>query len=75
MARVSTTWEPKGIEITKGTEVSKDNLPDYIINMKEKDINYDFIMSIFGEFNGKTLCRPYDLLIVPANTFSFKNES
>ena len=40
MARVSTTWEPKGIEITKGTEVSKYNLPDYIIlqefNMRVK---------------------------------------
>lgn len=73
MARVSKTWEPKGIEITKGTEVSVDNLADYIIHMKEKDINYDFIMTIFGEFNGKTLCRPYDLLIVPEDSFSFKD--
>lgn len=73
MARVSKTWEPKGLEITKGIEVSVDNLADYIIHMKEKDINYDFIMTIFGEFNGKTLCRPYDLLIVPENSFSFKD--
>lgn len=71
MARVSKTWEPKGVEITKETKISSANLADYILHMTEKDINYDFIMTLFGEFDGKTLCRPYDLLIVPQDTFSF----
>ena len=74
MARISKTWEPKGIKVNIEDGVNATNLPDYIINMKEKDINYDFIMTLFGSFDGKALCNPYDLLIVPPNTFYYVDE-
>ena len=72
--RVSKTWTTKGLEITKDMKCTADNLADYIVHMTEKDINYDFIMSLFGTFKGKSLCHPYDLLVVPPNSFHFIDE-
>ena len=72
--RVSKTWTTKGLEITKDMKCTADNLADYIVYMTEKDINYDFIMSLFGTFKGKSLCHPYDLLVVPPNSFHFIDE-
>lgn len=73
--RVAKTWESKGVKV----DISKDhidssNLADYLITMKESDITYDFIMNLFGSFEGKCLCHPYDLLIIPPNSFYVTNE-
>jgi len=75
MARKSKTWKPKGIEINKDDKITSNNLADYILQMKESDITYDFIMSIFGNFGGKSLCNPYDLLEVPADTFKYADKT
>lgn len=75
MARTSKTWKSKGIEVKKDDKITSNNLADYIIQMTDKDINYDFIMNTFGNFGGKSLCNPYDLLEVPAHTFKYVDES
>lgn len=75
MSRISKTWKPKGIEIKKDDKINSSNLADYIIHMTDKDINYDFIMNLFGHFEGKSLCNPYDILEVPAKTFKIYNNS
>ena len=70
--RVSSTWEPKGISIDfDNTVVSKDNLADYLANATSKNIDFHFIMDVFGTFQGKRMANPYDLFIVPAHTFHY----
>ena len=75
-SRVSKTWTlKKGLEVKLSTDkVSSDNMPNYLLAMEEKDITFDFFMNLFGEFNGKVIANPYDLLIVPAGTFKYKDE-
>lgn len=67
----SITWIPKNINVSLKDEVTKENLADYILKIKKDDINYDFMMSTFGLFEGKSLARPYDLLEVPVGAFTF----
>ena len=72
-SRVAYTWVPKGTSIDK-TDISamnKDNFADYIIAFNSKDINYNLIMEMFGNFEGKCLAHSYDLIEIPANTFHF----
>ena len=35
---------------------------DLLLNIKEEDITYSFIMDNFGEFAGKQRFRPYDII-------------
>ena len=70
--RKAYTWVPTGKEIDiKSTTINKDTLADYMVNITSKDINFDFIMNTFGEFDGKQLANSYDFLEVPANTFHY----
>ena len=73
-SRKSNLWIPQGKEVKMEDEINKNNFADYIINMKYKDINYDFIMNIFGEFDQSPIAHPYDLIEIPANTFFYKDE-
>lgn len=73
--RVSSTWEPKGIEIDKDNiKIDKSNLADFLANATSKDIDYNFIMDVFGSFEGKKIANPYDLFIVPAHTFHYTDK-
>ncbi len=74
-SRVSKTWIKKNIEVNLKEKVSSDNMPDYLLAMEEKDITFDFLMTLFGTFDGKNIANPYDLLVVPANTFKYKDEN
>lgn len=73
--RISKLWKVKDIPIDKELIESSDpdekTLPDMLMNMTKDDITYRFIMNTFGEFNGKSLANPYDLLEVPVGKFSF----
>ena len=75
MPRKSTLWKSTGAKVDKGAldsnQISKENLADFIFLLKKDDITYNLVMSLFGEFNGKTLANPYDLLEVPAGTFFY----
>ena len=61
-------------EYNAGDKITSSNFASFIIKMKEKDINYDFIMSTFGDFNGKSLAHTFDLIEIPPRTFSYINE-
>lgn len=78
-ARTSQTWKANGNNVTieeiDAAMPTKDNLVDMLFAMNKDQISYRFIMNTFGEFNGKTLANPYDLLIVPAHTFSYYTDA
>lgn len=75
-SRTSKTWTvKKGLEVKLSDKVSSDNMPNYLLAMEEKDITFDFFMSLFGDFNGKIIANPYDILVVPAGTFKYKDNN
>lgn len=76
MARKSNEWKPTGEHISDRdfSVINKDNLANYLLDLTEEEINYDFIMNIFGEFNKKTLCHPYDLYYIPKGKFIYKDQ-
>lgn len=62
------------IEDMTDVEITKDNLVQAILSLKESDITYSRIMDLFGEFKGSQLCAPYDVFEVPAGRYKYKNE-
>lgn len=74
-SRVSRTWTiKKDIEVNLKDPVSSNNMPNYLLAMEGKDITFDFMMSLFGHFDGKNIANPYDILEVPAGTFKYKDD-
>lgn len=75
MERKSTLWKSNGTKVDKDTIdanlINKDNLADYIFSINKDNITYNLIMNLFGEFSGKSLANPYDLLEVPAGTYYY----
>jgi len=75
MDRNSKTWVSKGVTIAKQDIVDENitsaNLVDFLFTISKDDITYSMIMTMFGEFNGKNLANPYDLLEVPAGKWSY----
>ena len=57
------------IEDIRNTKISKDNLVDVLLSIEDKDICTSLIMNIFGEFDGKALCNPYDTLVIPPGLY------
>lgn len=72
-ARTSKLWKVDK-EYNDGDKITSSNLASFIVKMKEKDINYDFIMNTFGEFKGKCLAHTYDLIEIPPRSFSYIND-
>lgn len=63
------------IEDVKNTPITKSNLINILFSFEEKDVTASFLMDIFGEFNGKSLCNPYDTLKIPIGLYhNNKNE-
>ena len=52
-------------------EVNSTNLINQLLKLKQSDITYSFMMNIFGSFDGKVLCHPYDIFEVPPKGFEF----
>ena len=74
--RTSNTWTyKKGLEVKLSDKVSSANMPNYLLAMSGKDVTFDFFMSLFGHFNGKNIANPYDLLVVPKDTFKYKDNN
>lgn len=71
--RVSRTWTPKGMEVSTKDPITKDNLPDWFLAMKYKDLTYSFMMETFGEFEGVSKAHTYDLLEIPAGKYIFND--
>ena len=40
-----------------------------ILETKEEDMTLSFFMELFGEFDGKRRCNPYDLIVVPKGVY------
>ena len=57
------------IENIKETKITKSNLVDVLLSIEDKDITASLIMNIFGEFDGVSLCNPYDILVIPPGVY------
>ena len=55
----------KKIDDILNTKITKENISDVLLSMSDKDVTNTFMMSVFGKFNGKSICNPYDTLIIP----------
>ena len=42
---------------------------DFLLNVKEDDMTFSFFMETFGEMNGTSKFHPYDLVIIPENSY------
>lgn len=51
--------------------LNETNLVNQLLILKQSDISYSLIMNLFGNFNGKSLCNPYDEFIVPKGRYSY----
>ena len=49
--------------------ITNNNDLEFLLNIKEEDIDTNFIMDNLGEFNGKIRFNPYDIIEVPPNTY------
>lgn len=75
--RVAKHWKINpNIEVTEFNlaTINKDNLVNQILLLKQSDIDQDFIMTLFGTFNGESLCHHYDTFEVPIGAFVFENK-
>lgn len=75
--RVSKHWEanPKIlVDHFDINEITKDNLINHLLVLKQSDVSYSMIMNLFGSFNGKSLCKQYDTFDVPVGAFRFINQ-
>lgn len=74
--RVSKHWKMNtNINIDKFDidSLNENNLINQLLLIKQSDITYTLIMTLFGSFNGKRLCNQYDTFEVPAKCFKFFN--
>ena len=75
--RISKHWEINNnikVEEFNLDEINKSNLVNHMIVLKQSDVSYSLMMTLFGSFNGKSLCHHYDTFDVPAGAFSFTNK-
>ena len=45
--------------------ITDQSIIDSVVNIKPEDITSSFVVELFGEFDGKRKCNPYDLIEVP----------
>ena len=73
--RTSKTWRSRGLVLNRGNiesgKPNSQNLVDFLLEINKDDINYDFMMGLFGSFNGSNLCNPYDLMEIPKDRFFY----
>lgn len=73
-SRVAKNWptlEP--LSSLEEVKINEKNLTGYLLALKASDITYSLIMELFGEFDGKRLCNPYDTFTVPVGAFKYEN--
>ena len=56
------------------TKITDKNLRDMLLNIQEKDITSSFVYDLFGEYNGVSRCHPYDILVIPPNSYGPTNK-
>ena len=55
------------------TEVTDPTLKAELLNITEDKITSSFIFGLFGEYDGKCRCNPYDILKVPPGYYGPEN--
>ena len=45
--------------------ITDQSIIDSLVNVEPKDITSSFVEELFGEFDGKVVCSPYDLITIP----------
>ena len=59
--------------MARTTSVVKDEaLIKSVIEIKPEDITSTYVVELFGEFNGKRRCNPYDLVTVPKGVYGIE---
>lgn len=72
--RTSKLWkiDPKStVDYFDLDAIDNKNFINHLLLLKQSDVSYSLIMRLFGDFNGKSFCNPYDTFEVPAKTFSY----
>lgn len=71
--RISKHWTPGPEKVVSvdHTNITETNLVNNLLVLKQEDVTFSFIMKLFGSFDGKSLCHPYDTFDVPANTYYY----
>lgn len=76
MDRTSKHWTSSDLspidDITQ-VKINSNNLVQILLSLKESNVTYTFMMNLFGEFKGKSLCTPYDTFDVPVGRYKFTN--
>lgn len=55
-------------------EIKDIKLKNELLQISEDDITSNFIFELFGEFNGKNRCNPYDTIEIPPNMYGNGNK-
>jgi len=53
----------------KSKEITKQNDIDYLLSLSEENITASMIMECFGEFNGNSRFKPYDIIEIPIGAY------
>ena len=73
--RISKHWTVNhkiSIDEFNKDEITKDNLVNEILLIKDEDVTSSLVMELFGKFGGKSLCNHYDTFEIPVNGYRFK---
>lgn len=57
----------------KTTIIKDKDLIDEVCNIAPEDITSSFVMDLFGEFEDKPRCNPYDFITIPAYTYGIRD--
>ena len=49
--------------------ITDQSLIDSVVDIAPEDITASFVEELFGEFNGKVRCNPYDFITVPKGKY------
>ena len=73
-ARVAKHWTPQAgnsiVQFDLDT-INSRNLVNQLLVLKQSDVTFSVIMELFGSFEGKSLCHPYDTFDVPVGGYVY----
>ena len=76
--RVSKMWKlnPRvNIDTFDPNDINESNLVNQLLKLTQHDVTYSLIMNLFGSFDGKSFCNPYDTFEVPVGGFWYTDAS
>lgn len=76
--RVSKMWKlnPRvNIDTFDPNDINESNLVNQLLKLTQHDVTYSLIMNLFGSFDGKSFCNPYDTFEVPVGGFWYTDLS